>query len=151
MRDGLERLQLLDTLGAAMEPDPKSAYGRVAAMEASLYMCNQLLRDSDWAGMAHSLELRVPLVDAQLLETLAPLLVDAALVHRKRMLAQSPLQPLPPAILQRPKTGFQVPVHRWLEQNPELGAWRSQPRLTRADCPWSRRWAYTVLHSSVMH
>ena len=26
-------------------------------------MRNQLLRDADWAGMAHSLEIRTPLVD----------------------------------------------------------------------------------------
>ena len=31
-------------------------------------MRNQLLRDTDWASMAHSLEVRVPLVDAVLLE-----------------------------------------------------------------------------------
>jgi len=33
-------------------------------------MRNQLLRDADWAGMAHSLEIRVPLVDVELLELL---------------------------------------------------------------------------------
>ena len=33
----------------------------VSALEMSCYMRNQLLRDADWAGMAHSLEIRVPL------------------------------------------------------------------------------------------
>ena len=36
-------------------------------LESSLYMRNQLLRDTDWASMAHSLEVRVPLVDVELL------------------------------------------------------------------------------------
>jgi asparagine synthase (glutamine-hydrolysing) len=145
VREGLERLALLDTIEAAMAPDPQSVYGRVAALESSLYMRNQLLRDTDWAGMAHSIELRVPLVDAQLLSTLAPLLAPVVLEHRKRLLALSPTQRPPDHILQRAKTGFQVPVHRWLEQNPDLGAWRSLPSLAREHCPWNRRWAYTIL------
>jgi asparagine synthase (glutamine-hydrolysing) len=42
-------------------------------MESSLYMRNQLLRDTDWASMAHSLEVRVPLVDSKLLRSLVPI------------------------------------------------------------------------------
>ena len=34
-------------------------------------MRNQLLRDTDWASMAHALEVRVPLVDAALLRCVA--------------------------------------------------------------------------------
>ena len=34
---------------------------------------NQLLRDSDWAGMAHALEIRVPMLDLSLLRSLVPL------------------------------------------------------------------------------
>ena len=40
-------------------------------LESSLYMRNQLLRDTDWASMAHSLEVRVPLVDSKLLSQFA--------------------------------------------------------------------------------
>ena len=36
---------------------------QVQALETAWYMKNQLLRDADWAGMAHGLEIRVPLVD----------------------------------------------------------------------------------------
>jgi asparagine synthase (glutamine-hydrolysing) len=35
-------------------------------------MRNQLLRDADWAGMAHGIEIRVPLVDLTLLRAIAP-------------------------------------------------------------------------------
>ena len=41
----------------------------ISLLLASLYMRNQLLRDSDWASMDHSLELRVPLVDVALWRT----------------------------------------------------------------------------------
>ena len=37
----------------------KTPRTKVAALESTWYMRNQLLRDSDWAGMAHSLEIRV--------------------------------------------------------------------------------------------
>ena len=57
-------------------PIPATPFARVAALESSLYLRNQLLRDMDWASMAHSLEVRVPLVDAHLLRKVAPALVD---------------------------------------------------------------------------
>ncbi len=52
----------------------KSTFQKVSALELSWYMRNQLLRDSDWAGMAHSLEIRVPFVDVELLRSIAPLM-----------------------------------------------------------------------------
>ena len=71
-------------------------------------MRNQLLRDADWAGMAHSLEIRTPLVDANLLTSVAGLHAS------KQDMAQTPQIPLPAAVLNRPKTGFYIPVREWL-------------------------------------
>ena len=51
---------------------PLGDFDRVAALETSLYMRNQLLRDADWAGMAHSIEIRVPYVDPFFLAALPP-------------------------------------------------------------------------------
>ena len=141
---GLARLHWPRNLRDAMTPDPGTAFGRVAAMEASLYMRNQLLRDSDWAGMAHSLELRVPLVDAKLLTRIAPLLLVHAPKYRKQLLARSPLKALPAVIQNRPKTGFQVPVNKWLETNSAIDQWRRIPSLVAAQTPWARRWAYVI-------
>ena len=62
-QEGLARLDPLAHIAGALSPDPGHPFARVAALEASLYMRNQLLRDTDWASMAHSLEVRVPLVD----------------------------------------------------------------------------------------
>jgi asparagine synthase (glutamine-hydrolysing) len=141
-REGLRRLQPLRMIGAAMKPDPGSPYSRVASLEASLYMRNQLLRDTDWASMAHSIEVRVPLVDAFLLKALAP----ALLSHRgrigKSMLARIPSKPLPQAVTGREKTGFTVPINHWIERNGSLDVWRRIPALARPGTHWSRRWAY---------
>jgi asparagine synthase (glutamine-hydrolysing) len=62
--------------------------------------------------MAHSLEIRVPLVDVELLRAVAPSLVTNP--PSKRDMADAPTQKLPPEILNRPKTGFQIPVRDWL-------------------------------------
>src|SRR4029077_9301282 len=71
-RDGLRRLKPLSRLAASLVPDPRSDSARVCVLESMHYMRNQLLRDADWAGMAHSIEIRVPLVDFKLLAGLAP-------------------------------------------------------------------------------
>ena len=118
--------------------------GKVATLEASLYMRNQLLRDADWASMAHSLEVRVPLVDASLLETLAPVAVSLAPGAGKRLLAGSPEKALPDAVIARAKTGFATPIDDWLQRDERLQRWQRLPQLTTPRCPWARRWAYQL-------
>lgn len=46
-------------------------------------MRNQLLRDADWAGMAHSLEIRVPFVDLELLRQVVPIVGSADAPDRR--------------------------------------------------------------------
>ncbi|HUP61793.1 MAG TPA: asparagine synthase (glutamine-hydrolyzing) [Thermoanaerobaculia bacterium] len=114
-REGLERLNVLQLIERAVTPDPGNPYARVAALESSLYLRNQLLRDMDWASMAHSLEVRVPLVDAHLLRRLAPVLVTRR-ERGKQILANAPRPPLPAVVRQRRKTGFTLPIKEWLKQ-----------------------------------
>jgi asparagine synthase (glutamine-hydrolysing) len=92
-------------------PDPKLALGQIESMA---YLRNQLLRDSDWASMDHGVELRTPLVDATLLHGLRPVLSQFEKYQNKTLLSQSLLKPLPQAISSRRKTGFGIPVERWL-------------------------------------
>lgn len=88
---------------------------RVSALELAWYMRNQLLRDADWASMAHSLEIRVPFLDTKLLRKLAPLFwLDTP--PTKRDMANTLVHELPPEILNRPKTGFSIPVREWLAE-----------------------------------
>jgi len=124
-RDGLARLDILGVIGKALVPDPRQPFARMVALESTLYMRDQLLRDIDWAAMAHSLEVRVPLVEAHLLREIAPLLV-ATKGDRKRYLVASPSKPLPPRVAHRGKTGFNVPVRQWVlgdgkSKGPEFG------------------------------
>jgi asparagine synthase (glutamine-hydrolysing) len=88
---------------------------KVALLELTQYMRNQLLRDSDWAGMAHSLEIRVPLVDRMLFEQLSPSILRPGGPSKQKM-AQTPSTPITDNICNRPKTGFAIPVNRWLKE-----------------------------------
>lgn len=140
-REGLRRLKPLRRLAATLDPDPGSKVARVCALESAHYLRNQLLRDADWAGMAHSVEIRVPLVDFTALSALAcaiPALVPGA---GKAALALAPLLPLPDAIVQRAKTGFGVPTTAWTARTAsQVVINGGEPKgLT------SRRWSRTVL------
>jgi asparagine synthase (glutamine-hydrolysing) len=140
-RRGLLRLKPLRYIEAALNPPPKTSFAKVAALESSVYMRNQLLRDADWASMAHSLEVRVPLVDVRLLQALARYPGRA---KNKRLLANTPRLPLPAKVIERSKTGFSTPIHRWLQHDESLKQWRQVPALTAKKCHWSRRWAFQV-------
>jgi asparagine synthase (glutamine-hydrolysing) len=112
--------KLLDGLLAAANGHRPDAWQAVQLMESSQYMRNQLLRDSDWASMACSIELRVPLADALLHRRLA-----AGGFHPARRLGKAALvrrlaPELPAALWQRPKSGFYLPVLEWLRPG-ELG------------------------------
>jgi asparagine synthase (glutamine-hydrolysing) len=89
-------------------------HAKVSALETAFYMRNQLLRDADWAGMAHSLEIRTPLVDVALFRALAPFIASGNPPTKQHLAAAAPVQPLPDEILARRKTGFSIPVQDWL-------------------------------------
>jgi asparagine synthase (glutamine-hydrolysing) len=134
-REGWEELQPLANLAKSV-PDEAPDRVKVAALEMTWYMRHQLLRDADWAGMAHSLEIRVPLVDLELLRRLGPLLA-AARPLSKEDLVRSPAPPLPEELLRRPKTGFRTPFQEWLQES--FISWGQQWRRDR------RGWAL-LLH-----
>ena len=60
VRDGWQSLEPIARLEETVEGIIRDRL-KVSALELTWYMRNQLLRDADWAGMAHSLEIRVPL------------------------------------------------------------------------------------------
>lgn len=112
--EGLARLDPVAIIEQTLSPRPLKGFNRVATMEASIYMRNQLLRDTDWASMAHSLEVRTPLVDAKLLAQVATIGLPDANAPAKTDLASAPTVPLPKSVIERRKTGFAVPVASWL-------------------------------------
>jgi asparagine synthase (glutamine-hydrolysing) len=111
-REGLRVLQVRSSLARTVD-GISNDHLKVAALEASWYMRNQLLRDTDWASMTHGLEVRVPFVDWTLWQRVAPLLRADPCIN-KRSMATTPSLSLPENVLARSKTGFMVPTREWL-------------------------------------
>jgi asparagine synthase (glutamine-hydrolysing) len=112
---GLERLAPL-LAGVRDTATRLNPYSAVAWLESTLYLRNQLLRDTDWSSMTHSLEIRTPFVDIDLFRALAPQLRGVQPPNKKMLIAgmSKPLQAL---IENRPKRGFQVPIREWMQQD----------------------------------
>lgn len=112
--EGLRRLAVLDRIGDETKAEhPLGDFDHVSALETALYMRNQLLRDADWAGMAHSVEIRVPYVDSFFLAAL-PAGDQLKAINAKAAVADIPQPGLPMSLRNRAKTGFATPVGRWL-------------------------------------
>jgi len=118
-KEGLQELATMDRLEASIHGLDRERLA-VSALEMQWYMRNQLLRDADWAGMAHSIEIRVPLIDLHLLRDFIELPeLDAA--SEKRTIVRRVAPHLPEEVLNRPKTGFSVPIHQWLNPGARRG------------------------------
>ena len=92
--------------------------------------------------MAHSLEVRVPLVDAHLLKKIAPVLVTRK-ERGKQLLANAPRPPLPDAVRTRRKTGFTLPIKEWLSQD------ANGRRVEFGKRSWARK-VYEVMFGEAM-
>ena len=147
---GLETLNPLLMIQKEMTPDTGTAFQCVASMESSLYMKNQLLRDTDWASMAHSLEIRVPLVDAHLLRKLAPLITNMNGEQGKKIFGLTPKIPLSEIVLNRKKTGFKTPREMWMKNMNFKAIETDNTNNFVKKLPWSRTWAQTVIKHYVL-
>jgi len=145
---------------------------QISTLELRGYMTNTLLRDTDTMSMAHSLEVRVPLVDMTLVEFALSLpgkwkLVNGTNGVAKPLLADAVADLLPRDLLTRPKMGFTLPFEKWMqgrlrteiesafEDDRQVRAsgltpdgvrdvWRKFLRKPRA-IGWSRPWSLYVL------
>ena len=88
----------------------------ISALELSRYMRNQLLRDSDVMSMAFGLELRVPFVDSQLLQSVADI-PSPVRVQRGKQLLVDALPAIPAWVGSQPKRGFSFPFDEWFGGN----------------------------------
>ncbi len=80
------------------------------------YLPEDILFKVDRASMACGLEVRAPMLDAQLVDRIEALPPSFKLAGRqsKRILKQAVASRLPAEILKRPKKGFGIPVATWL-------------------------------------
>ena len=85
-------------------------------LDYKTWLVGDLNTKVDRASMAHSLEVREPLMDHQLVEWLATLPTHHKVQggEGKALLKQAFESKLPHDVLYRPKMGFSVPLARWL-------------------------------------
>ena len=88
------------------------------------YLAGDLLTRVDRASMAHSLELRPPLLDHELVELAlsldGPLLLDPATGTGKLVVRRLMEGRVPAGLFDRPKRGFNLPIRRWVARRPRL-------------------------------
>lgn len=89
----------------------------VSCMEAQSYLVSTLLRDTDSMSMAHSLEVRVPLLDHELVEFVTKLPESAKLRKGvpKSLLIAAVEDLVPQEVVTQPKRGFTFPWAAWLK------------------------------------
>ena len=112
------RLPLL-ALGQLVEPeDAGPEVGALQRLDVQTYLPGDLLVKADVASMAHSLELRSPLLYRRVLELGISLPDRLKLSGRrgKAALRKAFCAQLPPEVAERGKTGFGVPLSGWFRR-----------------------------------
>ncbi|MBX9780747.1 MAG: asparagine synthase (glutamine-hydrolyzing) [Chitinophagaceae bacterium] len=123
---------------------------QVSFTETNLYMQNQLLRDTDYMSMWHSVEVRVPFLDKEFMavcNTIHPSIKYKGIP--KYLLIKAFSNILPEAIWNRPKQGFLFPFKEWFSslQLPIANDGKFNTmyaELTSGKIHWSRYWAYCL-------
>ena len=147
--------ELQRVLGLAESPLPEGAADRslpgrirlayhvIMQLERQSYLRNTLLRDADALSMAHGVELRVPLCDAELWQRVTDLGPEPTR-RPKQLLVAAADEPLVTAAAARHKRGFALPLSRFLP-----GALRNTVSACFADAELRQRAGLTTAASEL--
>lgn len=121
---------------------------RASYLEQNFYMRNQLLKDTDYMSMWHSLEVRVPFLDMEfihLMDRVAPG-IKYGKKPAKRLLIKSFEQTLPRPVWDRPKRGFTFPFSEWFKTAERFNTGDNtlqyyRRRFLSGELNWSKLWA----------
>lgn len=156
---------------AASESSSADAFTAVSWLELRSYLPNVLLRDTDAMSMRHSLEVRVPFLDAPLVEYLLsiPQAAKSDPKRPKALLIEALGALLPQEIVSQRKRTFTFPWENWLRGklgkrvSDSLADWSPalapfvRPEFARSvwrdfvagKTTWSRPWSLFVLNEWV--
>lgn len=163
--DWATRMQQIMSRSQTLDP-----VNRLSYFELKTYIANTLLRDTDVMSMAHSLEVRVPLLDHVLVEKVFRMPGSVKIGKTKKPLLVGSLPTaLPEAVTAGPKRGFVLPYAKWLNgslredveasltNQPEVLAGVIQPAgvlaiwesFLKGRTSWTRPWSIFVLYEVV--
>ncbi|NWJ20829.1 asparagine synthase, partial [Marine Group I thaumarchaeote] len=133
-------------------------YNFISYLESNLYMQNQLLKDTDYMSMWHSVEVRVPFLDKEFLNFVYSIDEDIKFNKKvpKGLLIKSFEDLIPKEIISRKKQGFGFPFQKWMRDNIDYisdfaqidGNHAIKSVLNKFQCNslhWSRFWSLVVL------
>jgi len=89
---------------------------KLVAMDFESYLPGDLMVKADWASMAHSIELRSPMLDHKFLEVCAqvPTRYRSSTQGGKLLLKELATKAIPGVDFKRSKMGFGIPLAKWL-------------------------------------
>ena len=147
-----EILQLLNTIALPGITNNLLGQEQVSYTEINLYMQNQLLKDTDCMSMWHSVEVRIPFLDKDLLQLVYSInpIIRYDKNQKKHLLIKAFEDILPKEIWNRPKQGFTFPFDQWFKDiqpsnnyNP-LEYKQLYQSLLNGKTHWSRYWCYLL-------
>lgn len=117
----LERTQAAEPLLKSLDniPDEKNPLNRMLYLEGKHFLADHNLNYGDKTGMAVGVEVRVPLIDLDLVD-----FASSIPPHMKqkgktgKYIFKKAMEPyLPADVIYRPKSGFGVPLRRWITRD----------------------------------
>ena len=125
-------------------------FNKVSFIELNYYMQNQLLKDCDIMSMWHSIEVRVPFLDKELVKLLYKISPDLKFSRsqKKSLLINSFVNDLPREIYDRQKMGFTFPFAEWLKDFPIKSKIEkySNAQFQQGNYTWARHWSILLLN-----
>ena len=155
--DRKDIIQALEKINIEFD-DAISPKNFVSSLETNLYMQNQLLKDTDFMSMWHSVEVRVPFLDKELMDYTFSIKESVKFNSGipKNLLLKTFNDMLPGDIVKRKKQGFTFPFQVWMRNNSErllnrLSVDSKKPvnniinSFNQNKLHWSRFWALAVM------
>lgn len=114
----LKKYESLETayLSESLTKNSYSSLAYMMAIDYQTYLVDDILQKVDRASMTVSLEGREPFLDHRIIEFAAQL-PDNFKYHqgiKKHILKEITHQYIPKSLMDRPKTGFAIPIEKWL-------------------------------------
>lgn len=112
---------LMDTYPCGLLTEPQH---NLMLMDLMMYHPDDILNKVDRTAMSVSLETRVPILDRDVVEFAWTLPLSYRMKDgvTKRVLRDVLYRYVPKELMERPKTGFSIPLHKWLKE-PALREW----------------------------
>ena len=98
---------------------------KITYLEINNYLKNQLLRDSDWAGMANSVEIRVPFIDYDFIEFSLRFLNSTNNFSKDLLLSTIDSDSRKYFNINK-KLGFEIPIKSWINSSDNYKSWSKE-------------------------